>query len=237
MHADETRQRRPVRSFVRREGRLTPAQRDALERLWPEYGLPGPPTALDPVTAFGRQAPLVLEIGFGNGESLVANAADHPERNYLGVEVYRPGVGRLLHQLVDSELSNVRISQHDAVEVMQHQLSPGSLTAIQLFFPDPWPKKRHHKRRIVQPNWLSLAASRLAPGGWLHMATDWQDYAEHMLAVADAEPALENTAGVGCFRTDTGERPGTKFEERGTRRGHSVFDLVYRRRDDGNGNT
>lgn len=221
---------RPIRSFVRREGRLTESQRQALETLLPDYGLPADNRALDLAAAFGRCAPVVLEVGFGNGESLAAMAAAHPERDFLGVEVHRPGVGRLLNRVAAEGLSNIRVIEHDAVEVMRYQLPEACLAGIQLFFPDPWPKKRHHKRRIVQPDWVALAASRLQPDGWLHMATDWEDYAWHMLDVMEASRAFENTAGAGRFAADAGERPRTKFEDRGTRKGHAVYDLVYRRR-------
>lgn len=221
---------RHVRSFVRREGRMTEAQQRALDALFARYGLNAGTAPLDFAAIFGRQAPIVLEVGFGNGESLATMAAAHPEQDYIGVEVHRPGIGRLLN-LVDQEgLDNVRVIDHDGVEVMKHQIPPESLAGIQLYFPDPWPKKRHHKRRIVQPAWVELAASRLRPDGWLHMATDWEDYALHMREVLEASPAFENVNGPDRFAPDPGERPRTKFEERGARKGHGVWDLVYRRR-------
>lgn len=232
MSAGDHLHHRPVRSFVRREGRLTEGQKRALETHYAEYGLPADLRPLDLAGAFGREAPVILEIGFGNGESLAEMAAAHPERNYLGVEVHRPGIGRLLQLVADQGLTNVRVIGHDAVEVMTHQLPPASLAGIQLYFPDPWPKKRHHKRRLVQPDWVELAASRLQPRGWLHLATDWDDYAEHMLDVMEASPLFENTAGARRYAESPGERPRTKFEERGTRKGHAVHDLIYRRRAD-----
>ena len=232
MSTDQPLHHRYVRSFVRREGRLTEGQKRALDAHYAEYGLPADKQPLDLAATFGRSAPVILEIGFGNGESLAEMAATHPERDYLGVEVHRPGIGRLLHLVTEQGLTNVRVIDGDAVEVMTHQLPRGSLAGIQLYFPDPWPKKRHHKRRIVQPDWVELAASRLKPGGWLHLATDWEDYAEHMLAVMDASPQFDNLAGAGHYADSPGERPRTKFEERGTRKGHAVHDLIYRRRPD-----
>lgn len=223
--------KRPIRSFVRREGRLTAGQQRALDVLWPRFGLelPAAGQPLDLDAAFRRQAPRVLEIGFGNGESLAEQAAAHPERDYLGIEVHRPGVGHLLMEVEKRHLDNVRVMMADAAEVLAHHLPDASLHGVQLFFPDPWPKKRHHKRRLVQPPWVRQVAAKLAPGGFLHLATDWADYAEHMLAVLDAETDLENTCGPGQF-SPRGERPETKFERRGLRKGHQVFDLYYRKR-------
>ncbi|SEP13907.1 tRNA (guanosine(46)-N7)-methyltransferase TrmB [Aquisalimonas asiatica] len=226
----DTAHHRHVRSFVRREGRMTEAQQRALDALFARYGLAAGETPLDYAAIFGREAPVVLEVGFGNGESLATMAAAHPERDYIGVEVHRPGIGRLLNLVEQQGLENVRVIDHDGVEVMKHQIPPASLAGIQLYFPDPWPKKRHHKRRIVQPDWVALAASRLEPGGWLHMATDWENYALHMHEVMEASTAFDNAHGAGCFAPGPGERPRTKFEERGARKGHGVWDLVYRRR-------
>lgn len=221
---------RPVRSFVRREGRLTRAQARALDELYPVYGLdhPGPP--LDPAAVFGREAPLTLEIGFGNGEALSQAAADHPDRDYLGIEVHRPGVGRLLNDVEERALKNVRVICADAVEVVRDRLPPESLDACWIFFPDPWPKKRHHKRRLVQGAFLARLVERLKPGGIVHAATDWADYAEWMLEVFEAEPALENTEGPSRYAERPDWRPETKFERRGHARGHDVYDLIYRKR-------
>ncbi|WP_290653400.1 tRNA (guanosine(46)-N7)-methyltransferase TrmB [Aquisalimonas sp.] len=224
--ADDIQLRR-VRSFVRREGRLTDAQKRALGALHARYGLSPGNHSLDLEAVFGRQAPVILEIGFGNGDSLATMAQAHPDVDYLGVEVHRPGVGRLLNLVAERGLSNVRVICHDAVEVMERQLRQGSLAGIQLFFPDPWPKKRHHKRRIVQHDWVELAASRLRPGGWLHLATDWEDYAQHMLSVMEASPRFANANGRNRYAESPGDRPRTRFEERGTRKGHAVRDLIY----------
>lgn len=222
---------RRIRSFVRREGRLTAGQQRALDELYPRFGLERPEGWFDLSAAFGRDAPVVLDIGFGDGEALAELALAHPERNYLGVEVYRSGVGRLLRTLEREGINNVRVLEADAVEVLRANIPPASLQGLQLFFPDPWPKKRHHKRRMVQPDWVALATDRLAPGGFLHLATDWEDYAEHMLAVIRNEPRLENPARG--FAPDRGERPQTKFERRGLGKGHRVYDLILRRRDGG----
>lgn len=209
---------------------MTEGQRRALARLQARYGLDAEGGMLDFPVVFGRRAPVILEVGFGNGESLLQMASEHPERDYLGIEVHRPGVGHLLARAEELDLENLRVICHDAVEVMQARIPDGSLAGIQLYFPDPWPKKRHHKRRIVQPAWVALAARKLAPGGTLHMATDWRDYAEHMLEVMDASSGFENIAGRGRFAPGRGERPETKFERRGLDRGHGVWDLIHRRR-------
>ncbi len=221
--------RRIVRSFVRREGRMTEAQRRALEQHRGEYELvlAAQPWDLDAV--FGRHAPRRLEIGFGMGESLFAMATAQPEIDFLGVEVYRPGVGHLMRRLHEHGLRNVRIVADDAVEVLGRMIAPASLEAIFLFFPDPWPKKRHHKRRLLNAGFAALAASRLAPGGVMHMATDWEDYAQQALAVLDATPGLSNTAGAGCFAPRPDWREVTRFERRGERLGHGVWDLIFRR--------
>ncbi len=216
-----------IRSYVLRAGRVGSGQARALAELGPRCLLPYRPQTLDLDAAFGRRAPRVLEIGFGMGEGLAAVAAAHPHIDYLGVEVHTPGVGALLKQIGERGLANVRVIRHDAVEVLEHMLAPASLAGVQVFFPDPWHKKRHHKRRLVQPPLVALLASRLAPGGTLHLATDWQDYAAQMLAVLSAEPALENSADGFVPRPDT--RPLTKFEQRGLRLGHGVYDLLFRR--------
>ena len=220
---------RPVRSFVRRSARMTPAQRAAIERRWPTYGLEGA-GVLDLDAVFGRRAPRVMEIGFGNGETLVSLAESHPECDYLGVDVYEPGIGRTLAAVAEKHLTNVRLLRGDAVDVLRERVSPASLDMVLLLFPDPWPKKRHHKRRLVQADFVKLVASTMVPGGRFHLATDWQDYAEQMLAVLEAEDAFVNLAGLGNFCTRGTRRPMTKFERRGQRLGHGVLDLRFQRR-------
>ena len=221
--------RRAIRSFVVRAGRMTTAQERAWTELWPRYGIETGATALDLAAVFGREAPRTLEIGFGNGESLIALAAAHPERNYLGLEVHRPGVGHLMLRVEELGLSNVRVICRDAVEVLQQCLAPDTLDEVLLYFPDPWPKKRHHKRRIVQPEFVALVASRLRPGAVLRMATDWEPYAEQMLEVASGCAALRNESPDGTFVPRPDSRPVTKFERRGHRLGHGVWDLAFRR--------
>ena len=221
-------QHRPIRSFVLRAGRLGTGQQRALRDLGPRFVLPYQPQPLDLAAAFERQAPVVLEIGFGMGGATAAIAASHPEINFLGVEVHAPGVGALLRLIGEQELSNLRIVQHDAVEVLRHMLPADSLQGVHVFFPDPWHKKRHHKRRLIQPELVALLASRLAPGGTLHCATDWDDYAVQMLEVLSACPALQNTADGYSPKPEM--RPLTKFEARGLALGHGVWDLVFKRR-------
>ena len=221
-------ERRTVRSYVLRSGRLTDAQRRALDELWPRFGLSYGRSPVDLKITYGREAPCTLEIGFGNGEHIAARAMAEPSRNFLGVEVHRPGIGQLLRQAAAAGLGNLRIIDHDAVEVLQDQLGPGTLDEIEILFPDPWPKKRHHKRRLIQPEFAALAASRLRHGGQLHLATDWEPYAEHMRLVLDACPLLA-PAGSGTAFVDTVPRAATRFEERGLRLGHEVTDLVYER--------
>ncbi|MFE8033580.1 tRNA (guanosine(46)-N7)-methyltransferase TrmB [Thiohalocapsa marina] len=224
--------RRPVRSFVLREGRLTTGQARAFSELWPRFGVDRrPEQPLDLPALFGNGNPCVLEIGFGNGESLAKMAQSQPGRNFLGLEVHRPGVGHLLLEIERRELDNLRVMRADALELLRDGLAPGSLAAVQLFFPDPWPKKRHHKRRIVQPAFLRLVARALASGGTFHAATDWEPYAEHMLATLEAADTLfRNAAGRGRFSPRPPERPQTKFERRGEGLGHRVHDLIYIRR-------
>lgn len=206
---------------------MSSAQQRAYDALLHRFALPYVPAIVDLVAAFGRKAPTVLEIGFGMGETTATIAQAHPEINYLGVDVHAPGVGSLLKRIDALALANVRIVQHDAVEVVQHMLAPETLDGVHVFFPDPWPKKRHHKRRLLQPPFVALLASRLRPGGILHVATDWQDYAEQALAVLAAEPLLENTAAG--FAPRPAHRPPTKFEQRGVKLGHGVWDLLFRR--------
>ena len=218
----------PIRSFVLRQGRVSNAQRRAFDTLLPVYGIPFSQGPIDFARAFGRQAPAILEIGFGMGETTALIAQAHPENNYLGIEVHTPGVGALLKLIDEGDIANVRIVWHDAVESLQTMIAPASLAGAHIFFPDPWPKKRHHKRRLIQPEFTALLASRLAPGACVHAATDWQEYAEQILAVFAAEPALANTAGGFAPRPDY--RPQTKFENRGLKLGHGVWDVVFRRR-------
>lgn len=221
--------KRRVRSFVRREGRLTAGQRRALDLLWPHFGVSPGDTVVDFASIFGRVAPVTIEIGFGNGESLAAQAERWPERDFIGVEVHRPGVGHLLGEIERRGLRNVRIFNEDAVEVLERRIPPGSLDGIQIFFPDPWHKKRHHKRRLIQPDFMRLLASRLRIGGRLHLATDWDDYAAHMQAVLDDLPNLFVPEGPQPVPERPGHRPATRFERRGERLGHRVSDFLYRR--------
>ncbi len=218
---------RPIRSFVMRAGRMGPGQARALAELGPRFLIPYQAAALDLAAAFGRAAPKVLEIGFGMGETTARIAAEHHEVDYLGVEVHTPGVGALLKRIGELNLTNVRIIQHDAVEVVRHMLPEACLDAVHVFFPDPWHKKRHHKRRLIQPEFVRLLASRLKPGAYIHLATDWEDYAHQMLEVLSAEPTLANTAKG--FAERQAYRPLTKFEQRGLRLGHRVWDLIFRR--------
>jgi tRNA (guanine-N7-)-methyltransferase len=220
---------RSIRSFVTRTGRITVAQQRALEELWPRYGIDFDSTPLDLAQRFGRDAPCCAEIGFGNGEHLLALAARQPERDFLGIEVHRPGVGRLLLGIADQGLSNIRIICHDAVEVFGSQLAPSMLAEILVLFPDPWPKKRHHKRRLIQPEFVRLLASRLRAGGLLRLATDWEPYAEEMLATLSATAELANASGGQGYAAQASDRAPTRFERRGTRLGHEVFDLTFRR--------
>jgi tRNA (guanine-N7-)-methyltransferase len=208
---------------------MTEAQSRAHEQLWPRYGIEAEGGPLDLVALFGRQAPVSLEIGFGNGENLVALASAHPEEDFIGVEVHPPGVGHLLHTAAAAGLANLRVIQHDAVEVLRQRIQPGSLATILVLFPDPWPKSRHHKRRLVSGEFAALAASRLVPGGTLQLATDWVPYAEWMLEVLDAAPDLRNRAAGGRFVPRNPGRARTRFEARGERLGHEVRDLCYER--------
>lgn len=228
--------RRRIRSFVLRAGRITPAQQRALEALWPRLGidlpaadaaLPAGSGYLDLDTVFGRRAPRSLEIGFGNGENLLALAVAHPERDFIGVEVHRAGVGHLLLRADEAGLGNLRVICHDAVEVMERHVAPDSLDEVLVLFPDPWHKKRHHKRRLVQPGFVELLASRLRTGGRLQLATDWEPYAQQMLEVLSAEPALRNLATGTGFVPRPDWRALTRFERRGHRLGHGVWDLSF----------
>jgi tRNA (guanine-N7-)-methyltransferase len=229
MQSDHPR-RRSIRSFVRRAGRLTPSQQRALDELWPEFGVDYEPDVLDLGELFGREAPRVLEIGFGNGETLVQQASENPEADYLGIEVHEPGVGHCLIAARDAGISNLKLITHDAIDVLQ-QLPPASLQRINLYFPDPWPKKRHHKRRIVQPSFITSCAGLLVPSGSLHVATDWANYAEHI------DAALSESTLFTCAerREHAGDepldRPMTKFERRGLKRGHRIWDWRFEKSD------
>ena len=225
---DEPRPLRPIRSFVRREGRLTAGQQRALQELWPRYGLEAD-ALLDLTQVFGRDAPRTLEIGFGNGASLATMAAQQPQHDFIGIEVHRPGVGHLLQLIEEYGLTNVRAMREDAVQILKHCIADDSLDRVLLLFPDPWHKKRHHKRRIVQPEFVALLATKLRRGGHLHMATDWEDYAEHMVSVMSGSTAFRNCAKSGAFVARPDYRPVTKFEQRGQRLGHGVWDLLYER--------
>lgn len=225
----ETPGERRIRSFVLRQGRFTEAQQRAFDTLWPRFGIDyaGSPRDFDAV--FGRRAPRVLEIGFGNGEALRYAAAHDVARDHIGIEVHAPGVGRLLNALAEDGSDHVRVYHHDAVEVLTHEVADGSLDEIRIYFPDPWHKKRHNKRRLLNPEFAALLARKLEPGGRLHLATDWRDYAEQMWDVLDATAGLRNAAGPRGHVARPGWRPQTHFETRGQRLGHGVWDLLYER--------
>ena len=225
----DTEHPRSIRSFVTRAGRITSGQERALIELWPKYGIDETSGLLDCAAHFGRQAPLSIEIGFGNGENLLALARAHPQHDYLGIEVHRPGTGRLLLALEELQVTNVRVICRDAVEVLAEQIAADAAQEILILFPDPWPKKRHHKRRLIQRPFVELAVSRLCPGGVLRLATDWAPYAQEMLAVLAAIPALENLADDTAYVPRPAGRAPTRFEKRGLRLGHEVWDLAFRR--------
>ncbi|MBN2646692.1 MAG: tRNA (guanosine(46)-N7)-methyltransferase TrmB [Thiotrichales bacterium] len=218
-----------IRSFALRQGRLTASQERALNALWPQFGLTVEQGVIDFAKLFGRQAPTLVEIGFGMGKSLAEMAQANPENNYIGIEVHKPGVGALLRLIEEKQLSNVRIFNHDAIEVLEQCIAPNSLDAVYLFFPDPWHKARHHKRRIVKPEFVANIAKHLKIGGQFHMATDWENYAEQMLEVMSAAPDYVNFSGVGNYTPRPDYRPLTKFEARGHRLGHGVWDLIFTR--------
>lgn len=220
---------RTIKSFVLRQGRLTKGQEQALEALWPMFGIEAADSPLDLPQLFGRTAPVTLEIGFGNGASLAQMATATPERDFIGIEVHTPGVGHLLKIVGEQGLQNVRAMNTDAIDILQKRIPEASLDRVQLFFPDPWHKKKHHKRRIVQPDFVKLIASRLRTGGVFHMATDWENYAEHMAAVMEASPAFRNMATEPPYSPRPSERPLTKFENRGLKLGHGVWDLLYQK--------
>jgi tRNA (guanine-N7-)-methyltransferase len=227
--ADGGARRNPhIRSFVLRQGRVSDAQRRFHDEGMPRWGIPYQAAALDLDAVFGRSARKVLEIGCGMGETTAIIAAQHPQNDYLGIEVHTPGVGSLLKEIATRELSNLRVIQHDAVEVVRDMIAPGVLSGIHIFFPDPWPKKRQQKRRLIQTEFVRLLATRLAPSGYLHCATDWQDYAEQILEVLSGEAMLVNMAKD--FTPRPPYRPQTKFESRGLKLGHGVWDIVFRRK-------
>ena len=220
--------KRHIRSYVLRQGRVSPAQQRACETLLPRFGIAYTEQTLDLEQAFGRSAPKILEIGFGMGDSTATIALAHPENNYLALEVHTPGVGNLLKLIDAQQIPNIRIIQHDAVEVLRDMIAADTLDGVHIFFPDPWHKARHNKRRLIQGPFIAQLVTKLKPGGYIHVATDWQDYAEQVLAVLAAEPLLENTAEGYAPRPDY--RPLTKFEQRGIRLGHGVWDMVFRRK-------
>lgn len=218
--------RRPIRSYVIRSGRITPAQQRAVEALWPLYGIEVNAGTFHRESVFGRRAELTVEIGFGMGECLLEMAGREPHGDFVGIEVHPPGVGALLRGLREKELDNVRVYREDAADVLSQCFPDGEIERILIFFPDPWPKKRHHKRRLIQPPFVQLLHRKLAAGGIVHLATDWQNYAEHIQAVMSAADGFRNTAGPGCYARDH-DRPLTKFERRGRKLGHQVWDLVF----------
>jgi len=225
----EDKPRRPIRSFVRREGRITRAQQRALDEHWGRYGVDPGSGYLDWAAVFGRQAPVTCEIGFGDGQALLEMAQASPDHDFVGIEVYRPGVGALLLRLAEAGLGNVRVAMTDAVDFLGERIAPGSLSRLLVFFPDPWPKKRHHKRRLIQPPFVELAAGRLTAGGLLHCATDWEDYAAWMMEVLGGCALLENTCGPRHYAARPAYRPLTKYERRGTGLGHRTWDLIFQR--------
>ncbi|PID46744.1 MAG: tRNA (guanosine(46)-N7)-methyltransferase TrmB [Proteobacteria bacterium] len=225
----DTSNHRPLRSFVLRQGRLTNGQKHALAHQWPKFGIEFSEDLLNFPETFGREAPVTLEIGFGNGDSLAQMAAAAPERDFIGIEVHRPGVGHVLHLVGEHELSNVRVVNHDAVEVMNRMIPDGSLDRVQIYFPDPWHKARHNKRRIIKPEFVALLATKLQKGGVLHLATDWEDYAIQMLEVMTAAADYKNQSATGTYAERPDYRPLTKFENRGIKLGHEVWDLLFER--------
>ncbi|GGO77817.1 tRNA (guanine-N(7)-)-methyltransferase [Marinobacterium nitratireducens] len=226
---EEQKPMRRVRSFVLRAGRMTEGQQRGFEQAWPEMGLEKADGMIDPAQVFGREAPLVLEIGFGMGDSLLQMARQMPEKNYIGIEVHKPGVGRLLNNARNEGIGNIRVYCDDAVEVLAECIPDGSLDCLQLFFPDPWHKKRHHKRRIVQPAFVQAIRKKLRIGGQFHMATDWENYAEQMMEVMSAAEGFRNAAGEGQYSPQPDFRPVTKFQNRGEKLGHGVWDLIFER--------
>jgi tRNA (guanine-N7-)-methyltransferase len=219
-----------MRSFVTRNSRITQGQQRALKRCWDMFCVNPNCIPLDPSALFGRSTHVVLEIGFGNGTSLITMASENPQSDYLGIEVHQPGIGHLLRCAEALQLTNLRVINADAVDVLAHQLIDNCLDRVHIFFPDPWPKKRHRKRRLIQPSFITLLAKKLKPGACLHLATDWEDYAQQMLTTLEADDYFDNMAGIGQFAPRPPDRPLTKFEVRGQRLGHKVWDLQFRRR-------
>ncbi|MFT5707338.1 MAG: tRNA (guanine-N7-)-methyltransferase [Oceanospirillaceae bacterium] len=226
---EEKQHLRTIRSFVMRAGRTTLGQERALEEVWPLFGLSVEDGMIDFKQVFARDADTVLEIGFGMGESLISMAKAAPDVNFIGIEVHRPGVGRLLSRMAEEELTNIRVYAEDAIDVLAKCIADGSLTTLQLFFPDPWHKKKHHKRRIVQAELAQTLKAKLKMGGCFHMATDWQNYAEHMMEVMEVAPGFINDAGAMQYSPQPEARPVTKFQRRGEKLGHGVWDLIYQR--------
>ena len=219
--------RRTIRSFVKRAGRLTPSQQKALDELWPNYGIDYLPEALQLNTVFNNRGPLVLEIGFGNGDSLVQQAAENPDKNFIGIDVHEPGVGHCLLRARDTGIENLRLVAHDAIDVLKNQIPLDSLSRVNLYFPDPWPKKKHHKRRIVQHDFLGLIADRLSQAGTLNVATDWASYAEHIDEILTQSGRFHCTARIEHNGDQPLDRPGTKFERRGLKKGHKIWDWCF----------
>lgn len=229
-HQDKTLgEHRTIRSFVLRQGRLTSAQQNALDNHWQDYGIDYSAQVLSFNELFGNNNEVIVEIGFGNGESLLKQVKNQPQYNFIGIEVHGPGVGHLIHNAHSDDIHNIKIIRHDAVDVLKHQIGDNTLKQVQLFFPDPWHKKRHHKRRIISHEFIQLIHQKLKTGGLFHMATDWQHYAEQMLLQMDAAEGYSNTSGAGNFSADKADRCETKFERRGLKLGHSVWDLIYKK--------
>ena len=226
---DKPSKRRAIRSFVLRTGRMTASQQQAYDTAWPQWGLSHKGGLLAPEKAFGRAGPLVLEIGFGMGDSLVSMAKAAPATNFIGIEVHTPGVGKLMRGMIDEDLDNIRVYHHDAVEILRDCIPLGSLDGVQIFFPDPWHKKRHHKRRLIQPPFVEQLAKYIKPGGVLHLATDWENYAQQMMAVLSASSSYRNSVEDNAYAPRPESRPLTKFEKRGHRLGHGVWDILFQR--------
>ena len=221
--------RREIKSYILRQGRRTKAQQYALDNHWKNYGIDFSEQLLNTETLFNNQNETILEIGFGNGDSLLQQATNQPENNFIGIEVHGPGVGHLIHHAHAQKIDNIKVIQHDAIDVLNHQIADSSIRQVQLFFPDPWHKTRHQKRRIISPDFISLIFQKLKPNGIFHMATDWQHYAKQMLLQMDAAEGFTNTAGQGNYSSNCGDRCETKFERRGLKLGHGVWDLIYKK--------
>ena len=227
---ESTNPHRTIKSFVLRQGRLTSAQQNALENHWQDYGIDYSEQLLDFKTLFNNNNETIIEIGFGNGDSLLQQAINQPQYNFIGIEVHGPGVGHLIHNAKEQGVRNIKVIRHDAIDVLTHQIADDSVQQLQLFFPDPWHKKRHHKRRIIKPAFIALIQKKLKTDGLFHMATDWQHYAEHMLDEMDQAEAFRNLSGKGNYSENKGARCETKFERRGLKLGHGVWDLIYQKR-------